>query len=383
MFAKTTNVGFAQRVVATLVAGAIVLWSIGLYTTAQAANLTTISDTLSDSDVSVVSDHTINFTVPTSSPGLLAGETMTVTFPAGFAGVGSIAFGDVDIRVNGVDETVAAVAAPGVWGVAGAGQVLTITSNNTTLSATDVVEIQIGTNATFGVTGSNQITNPTAGSYEIVVTAGAVDTGKTRVAIIDNVLVTAIVDTAFDFTIDGLATSTAINGTSTTGSTTPTLIDFGTLVAGEIKTLAQALTVTTNARNGFVVTVNSDGDLESSTGAIIDNFDEGSDVSDTGTAWNSPVPTINDETSWGHWGMTSSDADLNSLGGFYSGEFGANEYIAASTTPRQVFHHDGPSDGSTTNIGAASVGYQIEITPLQEAADDYNTTLTYVATPTF
>jgi hypothetical protein len=29
------------------------------------------------------------------------------------------------------------------------------------------------------------------------------------------------------------------------------------------------------------------------------------------------------------------------------------------------------------------VGYKIEITPLQEAADDYTTTLTYIATPTF
>ncbi len=40
-------------------------------------------------------------------------------------------------------------------------------------------------------------------------------------------------------------------------------------------------------------------------------------------------------------------------------------------------------DGVTDDIGAAQVGYQIQITALQEAGDDYSTTLTYIATPTF
>ena len=61
MFAKTTHVGFAQRVVATLVACAVVLASYGVYTTAQAANLTLISNTLSDSDTGVAATNTIAF----------------------------------------------------------------------------------------------------------------------------------------------------------------------------------------------------------------------------------------------------------------------------------------------------------------------------------
>jgi hypothetical protein len=372
MFAKTTNVDFAQRVVATLVASAVILWSIGVYGTAQAANLTTINDTLSDSDVSVVSNHTIDFTVPAGSVGVLAGGTITVTFPAGF-NMGSVAFGDIDFSINAANQTLAAAPAGATWGAAVAGQVLTLTSGTGVVAALDDVEIKIGTNATGGV---NQITNPIAGSYELVITAGTADTGRTRVAIIDNVLVTAIVNTSFDFTITGLATSTAVNGTSTTGSTSPTAIPFGVLTAGQIKSLAQRLNVTTNARNGFVVTVESDGDLESSTGAIIDNFDDGSDVAVPGTVWNAPSNNINNETTWGHWGLTSNDSDL-------AAPFGANEFIAASTTPRQVFTHDGPSDGTTADIGEARVLYQVQITALQEAADDYNTTLTYIATPTF
>jgi hypothetical protein len=45
--------------------------------------------------------------------------------------------------------------------------------------------------------------------------------------------------------------------------------------------------------------------------------------------------------------------------------------------------HTGPSDGFTAGQGATRVGYQIEISALQEAGDDYSTTLRYIATPTF
>jgi len=370
MFATTTKVGFAQRVVATLVASAMLLWSIGYYTTAQAANLTTISNTLTDSDLSVTSGHTIAFTIPTGS-ALAAASEIDITFPddlgsAGFTGVNTAAQADFSATIDGVTDVIDTYIVTG--------QVVTL-SLTTAVTAGQEVVITLA---------DGFVTNPDAvGSTEFTVTTTEGDSGKTRVAIIDNVLVTAIVETAFDFTITGLATSTAVNGTSTTGSTTPTLIDFGVLTAGEIKSLAQQLNVTTNARNGFIVTVQSDGDLQSSTGAVIDNFVEGSDVSDTGTAWVSPNPTINDETSWGHWGLASNDADLNSLGTFYGAEFGTNDFIAASTSARQVFHHDGPSDGIEANIGEVNVIYQIEITPLQEAADDYNTTLTYIATPIF
>ncbi|MEK7638674.1 MAG: hypothetical protein AAB388_00790 [Patescibacteria group bacterium] len=384
MSANPTHVGISQRVVATLVACAVVLFSAGVYlNTAQAANLVQVSDTLTDSDVSVASDHTIVFTTPT---GVANGETITVDFSDGPFVVGTVDHTDIDVATTSDFTLAADCTGAEDASAAFSGTTLTITfcaGDGGSIPANGTTTIEIGLNATSQVAGNAELTNPVAGSYELVITAGTSDTGRTRIAIIDNVLVTAVVNTTFDFTITGLATTTAVNGTSTTGSTSPTLIDFGVLTANQIKSLAQRLNVATNARNGFVVTIESDGDLESSNGAIIDNFDEASDVSDTGTAWNSPSNNINDETTWGHWGLTSNDGDLNSVGGFYSGEFGANEFIAASTTPREVFHHNGPADGSTQNVGQADVLYQIEITALQEAADDYNTTLTYIATPTF
>jgi hypothetical protein len=377
---STITVESLHRVVAMLVAIAVLAWSVGAYSNAQAANLAFISNTLSDSDISALSNHTIQFTVPTSSPGIVAGGTIVVTFPAGF-NMGSVAFGDIDLSVNGTDLTIVN-GAPGAtanWGFGISGQVITLTSGSAAAAVTagQVVRVEVGTNATFGTTGTNRVTNPgVTDSYEFLVTAGAADSGRTRVAILDNVDVTAIVNTSFIFTVAGLATTTTVNTDITTGSTTATAIPFGVLTAGVPKIMGQRLNVTTNARNGFVVTVEQDQNLLSSTGADIDGFIDGA-YTNVPAAWVAPTNNIALENTWGHWGLTSEDSNLN------GDEFGAALYVAASTTPRQIFSHNGPSDGTTADIGETEVGYKIQITALQEAGDDYNTTLTYIATPTF
>jgi hypothetical protein len=62
---------------------------------------------------------------------------------------------------------------------------------------------------------------------------------------------------------------------------------------------------------------------------------------------------------------------------------GGDNFVSASTTPVEVFRHDGPTDGSVAGEGTAQVIYKQEISALQEAANDYTATLTYVATPVF
>lgn len=364
MFVIPTNVGLTHRVVAMLVACAVLLWSVGAYATAQAANIIQISDTLTDSGPSALSGHFFDFEIPTGST-VGAGDDYTITFPAGFTGVSSVVSGDLTVRLN-------AGAPIAIGNFTAVGQVLTF--DNVAATAGDVVTVELDP----GV-----VTNP-AGiqSYEfIVAVANATsDQGRTRVAIVDYVVVTAIVQTTFDFVVSGLGTSTAINGTSTTGSTTATTIPFGVLAANGIYTLAQQLNVTTNAANGFVVTVEQDGNLRSSTGADIDGFSNGTYVN-TPTAWSAPTNGLLLENEWGHWGLTSDDQTLNAdefnVGG------GGDRWVAASTTPRAVFAHNGPANGVDQNYGMAKVGYQVQVTPLQEAADDYQTILTYIATPTF
>lgn len=359
MFVIPTYVGFTHRVVAMLVACALVLWSIGAYSTAQAANLTSVSNTLTDSAPSVTSGHDIKFTIPAGS-SLAALSTTTITFPTGFTGVNTLISGNVTVTVNGTPDAVDNFTA--------VGQVVSF--DGVTATAGDIVRV---------VFAAGIVTNPAGiDSYEFVIATPS-DTGKTRVAIVDTVLVSAVVETTLDFVISGLATSTALNGTSTTGSTTATAIPFGVLNHWQIETLGQQLSVSTNARNGFVVTVEQDGNLQSTTGADIDGFIDGA-YTNTPVVWQSPTNTITNENTYGHWGLTSNDSDLNA-GEFTSG--GGDKWVAASTTPRLIFEHDGPADGTTQDIGLAYVGYQVEISPLQEAGDDYETVLTYIATPTF
>lgn len=361
MFVIPTNVGFTYRAVAMLVAFAVLLLSVGVNSTAQAANLTFVSNTLTDSAPSVLSGHDFRFTIATGS-SIVAGATTTITFPAGFTGVGTIESGDLTITLNGTPEAIATFNATG--------QAVSFTTGATATSG-DVVRVTVP---------STRVTNPSVGSYEFVITTPS-DIGRTQVAIIENVQVTAIVNTTFDFQVLGTTTvGAAINGTTTTGTTSATLIPFGVLEHWQTKTLMQTLTVSTNARNGFVVTVEQDGNLQSSTGADIDAFINGA-YTNTPTAWTGPSNVLLNENTYGHWGLTSNDSTLNSnefnVGG------GGDRWVAASTTPRAVFAHTGPADGTTQDYGRADIGYQIQISPLQEAGDDYSTTLTYIATPTF
>jgi hypothetical protein len=357
MFANPTKVGISHQVVATLVAVAVTLLSIGVYATAQAANLTSVSNTLGTSEPAVTSTHFYSFTIPAAAT-LLIGETVTIRSTDSGFNYSTVVSGDITVRVNGG----APVAVGGF-----AASATQISFNNVSATAGQVVTVAIA---------DNEITNPAVGSYQFEISAGG-DTAETEVAIVATVLVTASVDTSFTFRVLGTATSTSVNGTSTTGSTTPTTIPFGLLVAGQTKTLAQDLTVVTNARNGFNVTVETDGNIRSSNGADIDSFANGTDISAAGSVWNSNLPTTNValENTWGHWGLTYEDNAAVDLG--------SNEYIAASTTPRTIFSHTGPADGTTANVGSTTVGYQVRITGLQEAANDYQAILTYIATPVF
>jgi hypothetical protein len=358
---------------------AIIMWSLGLPVLqfAEAANVTTLSNTLSDSDPGNPSDHLIYFETPT---GVTNGQTITLDFSDGPFVVGSVDFTDIDVQNGATDLTVAAdCTGADEIGAAFSGTTLTITfctGDGASLAPGASTTIEIGLNADGG---NAQLTNPTVGSYQIPVTAG-VDTGETRVVIVDQVTVTATVDTIFTFTVTGVASGVAIGSDTTGTTTTPTAIAFGELIADTATTAAQNLEVSTNAANGFVVTVTADQQLTSSNGAVIDGYRDGSydTVPDT---WNSPGATPGNPNEAGHWGLTSSDTTLTAgLTDLYTG---GTEFVSASSTPVEVFRHDGPADGSGAGVGTAEVLYKIEITALQEAADDYTATLTYVATPVF
>lgn len=369
------------KATAAVVSLVIIMWSLGIPTIpfAGAASITSVSDTLTDTDPGAVSDHTIIFTTPT---GVSNGETVTIDFSDGpFTGTSSVTVADIDVQDGPTDLSVAANCLGGdEIGASFTGDILTIefcSGDGASIAAGGTTTIEIGANATTGGAGSSRLINPTVGSYEIAIGGTQTDSGATIVAIIDNVDVTASVDSTFTFTVGGVAAGVAVNGATTTGSTTATAIAFGTLDAGVASTTAQDLTVITNASQGFTVTVETNSEFISSGGAIIDGFRNGG-WDTTPVPWESPSSTVGDLTTYGHWGLTSDDATTTR-----SSEFSSATWVSASTSPVVIMSHTGPTDGSGTGEGTSRIGYQVEVSALQEASSNYQTQLTYIATPIF
>lgn len=390
MFRTSSSFSLLQAT-AAVVAMTILLWSIGIPSLriADAANVITLSNTLSNSAPTGGSDHTISFITPS---GVANGETITIDFSDGPFVVGSVNETDIDVLSDTNDLNLAAdCTGTDEVGASFSGTTLTLefcAGDGASIPTFGTTTIKIGENATYtGDSGdaNAQLTNPVAGSYQIVLTVGSSDVGETRVAITPTVLVTASVDTEFTFSVDGVASGQTVNVADTTdGETFSNSIPFGILEAGTPSTTAQDLTVETNAANGFVVTVIAGSQLVASNGADIDSFRNGNDES-TPTAWELPTPVLGDDDTYGHWGLTTNDDTLTaSLTDPFDAGGAGGLFVAASTTAGvEVFRHDGPTDGTITGEGTARVGYKIAISALQEAADDYQATLTYVATPVF
>lgn len=207
---------------------------------AHAASITSVTDVLSRSKASTLSNHTITFTTPT---GVAAGETIVITFPTDFIGEASIDYTDVDMYAT-TERTLAAVADGATWGAVfsdsgGTRNRLTLTSATGTVTAGGVVIIEIGTNALEGTTGNKQITNATtAGSFVVTVAAGSVDSGSYALGITtqDQVSISSSVDPYLEFAV------------------TDATVALGTLSRTSVKTDTAVMTAITNSASGYNIT---------------------------------------------------------------------------------------------------------------------------------
>jgi hypothetical protein len=365
-----------RKEIVAVVTTALLFWSLGLpfsiLPSARAANLGILQDVITDSAPSVSTNHVISFQATST---LTAGQTIKVQFDPttdAFA-IGSLIVGDISATGFSVVGacTVAASEVTAVIDTAAPdiNVVFTVCAGDTIAAGNKSI--------TFG--NSHVVNAAAEGSYIIRLTYGPTDAGDTRIAIINHVTLTAAVDTTLTFTISGVAAFSSVNGdaTTTATTTTATLMPFGVLASGSPKVLAQDLAVTTNARNGFVVTVIQNQNLLSATGADIDLFKDGN-ANVVPTAWTAPIATLGNENTYGHYGITSEDSDLN------GDEFGTALYAGNfGTTTRQVFSNNGPADGVTADKGKTRVGIKVGVSSLQEAGNDYTNQLIYVATPTF
>ncbi|MEI7498389.1 MAG: hypothetical protein WCK11_03850 [Candidatus Falkowbacteria bacterium] len=317
---------------------------------AEAAQISSVNDKISNSGPSVVATHTISLTTHYS---LIAGDYYSVILPSGF---GSILVGNITCPASTTasvltpDEARCDVTAP-------------ISAGTSTIVIANVTNP-----ASVGI---NTILITTRHSNDVVI-----ENADVKVAIINGVAVSASVAAILSFEIRPLATSTAVNGTVTTIASATSSMAYGMLTAGVSAIMGQELRVSTNATEGYSVTIQQNQDLLNGM-ADINAFRDGL-ASTTALTWSAPSAILDATTTYGHFGFTSEDATL-----FDGDVFGNNLWRGfPSTSPVEVMYHNGPADGAYPDKGYTKVAYQVEISSLQEPGD-YTNTITYIATPTY
>lgn len=245
---KKTNYKIYERFTALTLA---LLLNALFLSSAHAAAMTSLSDTMSRLADATASNHTVKMTLGTST-NWDAGDTLTVTFDSGF-GLTDLSNTDAtDYDINtGIEETIVAngscASTDAISITSISGQVITFTAcpsysapgNNSTIT------IEIGTNATTGGTGNTQITNPATTGTKLITLGGTIgDTGTIAIVIIDDeqIPVTASVNPTISFTVANTALS------------------LGLLDSGSISTSSyNNITIGTNGSGGYTVTIRDSG----------------------------------------------------------------------------------------------------------------------------
>ena len=336
-----------------------------------AASVTTFSDTLSTLQASTAANHTIYFVTPS---GVASGGIVTLTFDADFTGVSSIDDTDLDFAegdsgtcstASYTEETlVASGATSSQFNASASGQVITFESGgaSATVTAARCIRIKIGTNATSGVTGGEQISNGVAANAHSVTIGGSFgDSGTAAIDIIadDSVNITATVDPTITFTISD---TTVGFGTLTTGSASWATGDTnGVTSAPADSSGAHEMTLATNAASGYSITYN--GATLTSGGNTIDVATISED--DDGTPASEQFALGLDDN--GGNVTIVSDYDLATTNSY--------KFVASTTTTVA-------SETAPTAIETFDVQYIANISTVTEAGS-YSTDITWIATGNF
>lgn len=329
----------------------------------NSASLTSLYDTMSRQDDSVASNHTIGFTLVSTWD---ATETVVIDFDNGFdtSGFANTEPEDFDITWNGSDKTIVAN------GSCAANSIeittvntstdtftFTLCSGSTASGATDPIIVEIGTNATTGSAGNDQITNPgSSGSKTITITGPGADSGTLAVPIMtdDQVTVSATVDPSITSSLSG------------------TTCALGTLGVGAINFCSYTNTVNTNASSGYVSTIVENGNLCSPSVAVctntIDDETGDSDV-DEGTE---------------EYGVSSNDTTgtqdvVNSTG---CDDSGTSEAATAITGTAKVYADSGDGDAGPVSNAVTTICHSASVAGVTPAGS-YSHIVTHITTGTF
>lgn len=327
----------------------------------EAATITSFQDNLSRLQTSTLADHTIKFVSP-SGVGALA--SFTITFDADFT-MGTFALANFDLATastcNGSfsDRTlVTGIPLPVSpnWRVGQSGQTVTFTNDNSGVSPGECVMVEIGSNATFGATGSTQITNPSVAQTATLAIASVSDSGIAGIAIVatggDQVSVTANVDPVIVFAITD--STIGYGSLSASGARWAT----GDTLGSGSATSAHDITASTNATSGYTIYV---------LGATLTS---GADTIDAIGA-----------------SATASSPGTEQFGIKLSASGGSGAVIAPYATANYAYNAVSTQDDIATSTVPSltttySVTYIANISAITQPGS-YGTTLTYTATGLF
>ena len=316
-----------------------------------ASSLVNSKDLLGSSLPGIQTAHSIRFETKNT---LNSGEKIKITFPVAFS---NILVGNVACPTSSVASV--------------SGQDVICTANAQIYAGPIVINVL-------------SVVSPTTTAIYLVriqtedLSSNIIERSNVNVAITDGVAMTAYVDATLQFVVSGTSSNVDINGIVTTATSTATSTNFGTLVVDATSTIGQTLAVSTNASQGYYVTVEQNHELINATGDTINSFNNSPDgtASTSPIDWENPTGLLDAKDTYGHMGLSTSDADLG-------GGWSTNKYVGlSSTSPMVVMSHSGPADGLTQNKGFSAIAYTVKVSALQEAGD-YSSVLTYICTPTY
>lgn len=371
--------------ISAILLAALVLFSIQ-YKVSNAAAPDDLKDVLTDSRKSTTAKHTITLDLAASTQ-FAAGETITVTFPAGFT-VPSFVAADASFTDNGNSETLqdGACGSTDTIRITVSGQVVTFTACNSYTPGTAGSDLVM----TLG-TGSTKATNHgTAATYQMTVAGTYGDDSKdTAIVITDGVTVTATIDETLTLTVAGETTGNcpdpagAGSETEINTSGNATTVPFGTVSTEAFYGACQKLTSSTNASQGYSTTVQSTQLMTSGSNTIAKGSCDGGCSDSAEAAW------ATDTNNGMGYCMSDSSGDgaATADSGWSSANNGCN---SSGTTNFKTIANAGASQTAQSIMSSAAavsgdisyIKYRLSVDGAQ-AAGTYTTTIVYISTGTF
>jgi hypothetical protein len=329
-------------------------------TRTDSAGHTSVSDTLSRLKTTQSANHTVTFTLASAWN---ASETVVIDFVNGdgfdTTGFANTEPEDYDIKWGAAEKTIVAQGSCAANSI----EITTVDTTNDTFTftlcptstasgANEVIEIQIGTNATTPGNGDDQIENATASGSKILSITGptAGDSATLAIPIMseDQVTVSGTVDP------------------SITSSLSSATCSLGTLTTAAVGVCNYYNEVSTNATGGYASTITEDGNLRTTGADVIDDVTDGNIES-----------TVDDE----EYGVSSSDSsgtqDIIDWDGTCDGDAGGEPATAIDGTAKSYATNGDPASSEQTYLcHAAGIAGATE-------AGSYQHIVTHITTGTF